>query len=396
MQVDVMSIKKIQCKIGVDEIAVEAYNTRVDNAALVGSPLIWCGFIFAFGFVCFLLIVRAHMECDILSTFACFLVMGTTTFGFIFLFVHFRYGKKLFKLTSKGLRITWSALLPYKSYLIHFEDILDFRIDILNSRLSFGSAEFNGCSHVLVVDTSEMEFQMIASLNFDLLDDIEKKLNKTLEMLKNKDNSCYPSDYILLQKSKNEDIGNSCDQIYKYSRCGNFDFYFFLVVLLPNCWIIGVALMHAMDFFTLSWKPAIIVFPLCTFVGVAMSLFLIFMLFSPFYYEYWFFEDRRIIRRCSLFMLKKIKEILVGTVRAVVLERGCPPSSVFFGDHIVPLRNEVLTWQLKILDHDDRTIITVKSLDRREAERLAFDLKNFYGCDSTIAPFKGTKHVIVI
>jgi hypothetical protein len=264
--------------------------------------------------------------------------------------------------------------------------------------MTIESSKSHGDSHLLVADTSDLILPMLESKNYDLLNNVEKKLNNVLETLKDKDKSnCLNERVLMLQKSKYVDKNgwlcqtwNITDKsmelaendTYTYSRHGIFDFYTFSIILLCNCFIASSGLRFAENFFTFSATPAIIIFPFCVLITSVLSFIMFFMLASFFYRKDCFFKDNCIICQVTFFLFKRIREIPVDRIKMVVLdsELGFNLSSIILGNQIIlPLFHPLLTWRLKIQDHNNKTIMTINTSNRSETKKLANDLKNLYG-----------------
>ncbi|MDR1141634.1 MAG: hypothetical protein LBL62_08075, partial [Planctomycetaceae bacterium] len=156
---------KIQYEDNVEKIILEAYNTSCDNASAYPSSLLWIGSILSFGIGWFVMIVDFYIN-NTLKSFAGILGFGAIILTFIFLLFYFRYGKKLFILTSEGLHITWTIFVPFKEYSIPLDEISCFRMTIEWSA-SYGDY------YVLVADTSDLTLPMLESKNYDLLNNVE-------------------------------------------------------------------------------------------------------------------------------------------------------------------------------------------------------------------------------
>ncbi|MDR3197476.1 MAG: hypothetical protein LBU34_06350 [Planctomycetaceae bacterium] len=383
--------QKIQYEDKVEEIILEAYNTRRDNACLYPSPLLWIGLIFSFGILWFWLIISFYINNNALRSFAGILAIGPVILTFIFLLFYFRYGKKLFTLTSEGLHITWTIFIPFKKYSIPLDEISCFRMTIESSKS-------HGDSHLLVANTSDLILPMLESKNYDLLNNVEKKLNNVLETLKDKDKSnCLNKQVLILQESKYVDKNgwlcqtwNITDKsmelaendTYVYSRHGIFDFYTFVIILLCNCFIASSGVRFAEDFFTFSFTPAIIIFLFSVLMAGGFSFIMFLTLASFFYRKDCFFKDNCIICQVTFFLFKRIREIPVDRIKMIVLdsESGFNLSSILLGNQmILPLFHQLTTWRLKIQDHNNKTIMIINTSNRSETKKLADDLKNLYG-----------------
>jgi hypothetical protein len=382
---------KIQYEDKIEKIVLEACNIRCDNACLFPSSFFWIGLILSFGTVWIWSIISFYINNSALKSFAGILGFGSIILGFIFLLFYFRYGKKLFALTSEGLHIRWTIFIPFKEYSIPLDEISCFRMTIESSKS-------HGDSHLLVADTSDLILPMLESKNYDLLNNVEKKLNNVLETLKDKDKSnCLNKRVLMLQESKYVDKNgwlcqtwNITDKsmeltendTYVYSRHGIFDFYTFGIILLCNCFMVSSGLRLAENFFTFSATPAIIIFPFCVLTAGILSFIMFLTLASLFYRKDWFFKDNYIICQVTFFLFKRVREIPVNRIKMVVLdsESGFNLYSILLGNQIIlPLFHQLPTWQLKILDHNNKTITIISTLNRSETKRLANELKNLYG-----------------
>jgi hypothetical protein len=383
---------KIQNEDKVEEIILEAYNTRRDNATAYPSSLLWIGLIFTLEFGWIVTIINAYINSTIVL-FVGFLSFGAIILPFIFLLFYFRYGKKLFTLTFEGLHIMWTIFIPFKEYSIPLDEISCFRIT------TEWSAS-HGDRHVLVADTSDLILPMLESRNYDLLNNIEKKLNNVLKMLKGKyESNCLNKRTLLLQGSKYVDkcfvndflcqTWNITDKsmelvennIYVYSKRGTFDFYTFVMFLLCNCFAVSLGSFCAEDFLTLSFKtPSMIAFPLSVLLASGSSFIMFLMLIGFFYRKDCFFENNRIICRDTFFLFKRIREIPVDRIKMIVLDSEYNLSSILLGNQmILPLFHQLPAWQLKIQDYNNKTIMTINTSNRSETKKLADDLKNLYG-----------------
>jgi hypothetical protein len=385
---------KIQYEDNVEEVILEAYNTRDDNVSVYPSSFLWIGLILSFGFVWIVTTINAHIN-DTLILFIGSLSYGAIILVFIFLLFYFRYGKKLFTLTSEGLHITWTIFITFTEYSIPLDEISFFRMKIESSKPQ-------GDRHVLVVDTPDLKLPILESKNYDLLKNVERKLNNFLETLKNKYKSnslnkqmlllqgakyvdkCFMNDFLcqtwsITDKSM-ELLENST---YVYSRHGIFDFYTFVIFLQFLCFAVNLGSACAEDFLTLSFKtPSMIAFPLCVLLASGSIFVMFFMLAGFFYRKDCFFKSNCIVCQVTFFLFKRVREIPVDRIKMVVLdsESGLNLSSILLGNQmILPLFHQLTTWRLKIQNHNNKTIMIINTSNRSETKKLADDLKNLYG-----------------